>query len=165
MAAEFPHCDIISLDIAPMTAHIPRANIVFEVYDLYAGVAEPEESFDYVSCRDTHLAVRISLLSPAKYLTLLFQVKEYDRLIFDLHRILRPGGLITICEIENLIYEADQPPYNTVAYRSIPINCRGIDVTRASITKQGIDLDAIHQIDQWLQPNSQFWTETAEKYE
>lgn len=57
MAAEFPHCDITSVDIAPLTTHVPRANIAFEVYDLYAGVAEPDESFDYVSCRHVHLAV------------------------------------------------------------------------------------------------------------
>ena len=46
MAEEFPHCDITSIDIAPITTHVPRANIAFEVYDLYAGVAEPDESFD-----------------------------------------------------------------------------------------------------------------------
>ena len=59
MAAEFPHCDTTSVDIAPLTTHVPRANIAFEVYDLYAGVAEPDESFDYVSCRHTHLAVSL----------------------------------------------------------------------------------------------------------
>jgi hypothetical protein len=57
MAAEFPHCDITSVDIAPITPHVPRANITFEIYDLYAGVAEPDESFDYVSCRHTQLHV------------------------------------------------------------------------------------------------------------
>lgn len=55
MAAEFPHCDITSIDIAPIASHTPRANITFEIYDLYAGVAEPDESFDYVSCRHTQL--------------------------------------------------------------------------------------------------------------
>lgn len=58
MATEFPHCDITSVDIAPLTAHVPRANIAFEVYDLYAGVAEPDESFDYVSCRHVQTVVR-----------------------------------------------------------------------------------------------------------
>jgi hypothetical protein len=61
MAVEFPHCDIVSVDIAPIVAHTPRANITFEVYDLYAGVAEPDESFDYVSCRHVQTHVRRDL--------------------------------------------------------------------------------------------------------
>ncbi|KAJ1300475.1 hypothetical protein OPQ81_005289 [Rhizoctonia solani] len=74
MAVEFPHCDIVSVDIAPIVTHAPRANVKFEIYDLYPGVAEPDETFDYISCRhvQTH-------------------VKEYDRFIFDLYRVLRPG--------------------------------------------------------------------------
>ncbi|KAF8598269.1 S-adenosyl-L-methionine-dependent methyltransferase [Ceratobasidium sp. AG-I] len=147
MAAEFPHCDITSVDIAPLTTHVPRANIAFEVYDLYAGVAEPDESFDYVSCRHTHLAV-----------------KEYDRLIFDLSRVVRPGGLIAVCELENHVFEVDHPPYETVAYQTFPCTARAIDYIRAAITDQGIDLSAIHKIVEWLQPSSQFWAETAEKY-
>ncbi|QRV82931.1 methyltransferase domain protein [Ceratobasidium sp. AG-Ba] len=57
MATEFPHCDITSVDIVPITAHVPRPNITFEVYDLYQGVAEEDNSFDYVSCRHVQLAV------------------------------------------------------------------------------------------------------------
>ncbi|KAF8600158.1 S-adenosyl-L-methionine-dependent methyltransferase [Ceratobasidium sp. AG-I] len=147
MAEEFPHCDITSVDITPVATHAPRANIAFEVYDLYAGVAEPDESFDYVSCRHVQLAV-----------------KEYDRLIFDLHRVLRPGGLITVCEVENQMYEVDRPPYNTPAYHTFPNNCRASDIFRASATSQGIDFNAIHQVHKWLEPNSQFWAETAKKY-
>ncbi|KAF8600157.1 S-adenosyl-L-methionine-dependent methyltransferase [Ceratobasidium sp. AG-I] len=148
MAEEFPHCDITSIDIAPITTHVPRANIAFEVYDLYAGVAEPDESFDYVSCRHVQLAV-----------------KEYDRLIFDLHRVLRSGGLITVCEVENLLFEVDQPPYNTPAYQSVPNTARAIDFVRTAVTNQGIDINAIYHVHEWLEPNSRFWTETAEKYE
>lgn len=58
MAAEFPHCDIVSIDIAPIVPHVPQPNITYEIYDLYAGVAEPDESFDYVSCRHVQLHVR-----------------------------------------------------------------------------------------------------------
>lgn len=148
MATEFPHCDIISVDIAPITPHVPRPNINFEVYDLYAGIAEPDESFDYVSCRHVQL-----------------HVKEYDRLIFDLHRVLRPGGLITICEVENYIFEADQPPYNTIAYRTAPNAALGVDAIRTAVRHQGIDIDAVYHLDEWLQPDSPFWAKTAEKYE
>ncbi|CAE7157503.1 unnamed protein product [Rhizoctonia solani] len=148
MAVEFPHCDIVSVDIAPIVTHTPRANIKFEIYDLYAGVAEPDESFDYVSCR--HVQVH---------------VKEYDRLIFDLHRVLRPGGLVTICEVENFLFEVDQPPYDTIAYRALPALSKGLEIVRAAIQEQGVDLSAVYQIPDWLRPNSSFWTQTGLKYQ
>ncbi|CAE6516935.1 unnamed protein product [Rhizoctonia solani] len=147
MATEFPHCDIVSVDIAPTTTHTPRSNISFEVYDLYAGIAEPEESFDYVSCRHVQL-----------------HVKEFDRLIFDLHRVLKPGGLITICEVENYIFEADQPPYTTICHRTAPNVARGVSAIRAAVYHQGVDIDCIYELETWLQPKSYFWTRTAEKY-
>ncbi|KAG8743787.1 hypothetical protein FRC10_011416 [Ceratobasidium sp. 414] len=147
MAAEFPHCDITSVDIAPITTHKPRPNIAFEVYDLYAGVAEPDESFDYVSCRHVQLAV-----------------KEYDRLIFDLHRVLRPGGLVTICEVGSRVYEVDEPPYNNFLYKSMPNLRYGVDLIQAAITAQGIDLDATYCVGDWLRPNSDFWRRTGEKH-
>ncbi|CEL58663.1 hypothetical protein RSOLAG1IB_08726 [Rhizoctonia solani AG-1 IB] len=144
MAVEFPHCDIVSVDIAPIVTHTPRANITFEVYDLYAGVAEPDESFDYVSCR---------------------HVKEYDRLIFDLYRVLRPGGLVSICEVENYLYETDQPPYDNLAYHTQPDLCKGLELIRAAIQKQGVDLSTVYQIPDWLSPNSEFWTQMGAKYQ
>ncbi|QRV97131.1 methyltransferase domain protein [Ceratobasidium sp. AG-Ba] len=147
MATEFPHCDITSVDIAPITAHIPRPNIAFEVYDLYAGVAEPDSSFDYVSCRHVQLAV-----------------KEYDRLLFDLHRVLRPGGLLTVCEVENYLFEVDNPPYTTLAYKSIPSLCHGINLVRTAVTNQGIDLDAIYRVGEWMRPGSDWWRRVGEKY-
>jgi hypothetical protein len=52
MASEFPHAQFISLDLVPMIPHVPRPNITFEVYDLYAGLAEPDESFDIIHARD-----------------------------------------------------------------------------------------------------------------
>ncbi|KAG9119610.1 hypothetical protein FRC07_005297, partial [Ceratobasidium sp. 392] len=56
MATEFPHVEFVSLDVSPMAAHIPRENISFEVYDLYAGLAEPDASFDMVHVR--HMAFK-----------------------------------------------------------------------------------------------------------
>ncbi|CAE6465219.1 unnamed protein product [Rhizoctonia solani] len=148
MAAEFPHCDIVSIDIAPIIPHAPRPNVSFEIYDLYAGVAEPDESFDYISCRHVQL-----------------HVKEYDRLIFDLHRVLKPEGLITICEVENQMYEA-VPPFNTRGFvRTVPGAAQALDVLRRAAIKQGVDLDAVNHFHEWLRPNSSFWMQTAKKYD
>jgi ubiquinone/menaquinone biosynthesis C-methylase UbiE len=92
------------------------------------------------------------------------QVKEYDRLIFDLHRVLKPGGLITVCEVENHCYEAE-PPFETPAYlQTMPMAAEAIKVLRAAITKQGININAVHHISEWLRPGSPFWIQTAEAY-
>ncbi|KAJ1300476.1 hypothetical protein OPQ81_005290 [Rhizoctonia solani] len=147
MATDFPHCDIVSVDIAPTAAHTPRPNISFEVYDLYAGIAEPDESFDYVSCRHVQL-----------------HVKDFDRLVFDLHRVLKPGGLVTICEVENYVFEVDEPPYNNICYHTAPNVARGVDALRAAVHYQGVDIDCVYELETWLQPNSHFWAKTAEKY-
>ncbi|QRV82929.1 methyltransferase domain protein [Ceratobasidium sp. AG-Ba] len=148
MATEFPHCDITSVDIVPITAHVPRPNITYEVYDLYAGLAEEDNSFDYISCRHIQLAV-----------------KEYDRLLFDLHRVLRPGGLLCIAEVENYLFEVDNPPYTTIAFKSFPNVCHGIRIVRNSITNQGVDLEAIYHVGDWMRPGSEWWRRTGQKYQ
>lgn len=60
MASEFTHVEFVSLDVSPMAAHIPRENITFEVYDLYAGLAEADASFDMVHVRNTATKVSIN---------------------------------------------------------------------------------------------------------
>ncbi|KAG9089105.1 hypothetical protein FRC06_001716 [Ceratobasidium sp. 370] len=53
MAQQFPQVDFISVDNVPLTSHIPRSNIAFEVYDLYNGFAAPDSSFDMVHIRQS----------------------------------------------------------------------------------------------------------------
>jgi hypothetical protein len=57
MARDFPHADILSLDNFPLCAHVPRPNIVFEVYDLYNGIAAPDATFDLVHIRHAMMHV------------------------------------------------------------------------------------------------------------
>jgi hypothetical protein len=84
--------------------------------------------------------------------------------MFDLQRVLRPGGFITICEVENILYEVDEPPYNTPAYQTFPNNLSASSLFRAAATNQGVDFEAIHHVHEWLEPSSPFWAKTAEKY-
>ncbi|CAE6431933.1 unnamed protein product [Rhizoctonia solani] len=92
MASEFPHVEFVSLDFSPMAAHTPRENITFEVYDLYAGLVEADASFDMVHIR--HTANKVG---------------NYLFLVQELHRVLRPGGLLVSGEFENETYGADNP--------------------------------------------------------
>jgi len=57
MAVEFPHVDFLSLDTVPMVAHTPRANVIYEVYNILNGIEEPDSSFDFVHARHTVTAV------------------------------------------------------------------------------------------------------------
>lgn len=57
MATEFPHAHFISVDLVPMLPHVPKSNITFEIYDVYAGLAEPDESFDIIHARNCILSV------------------------------------------------------------------------------------------------------------
>jgi hypothetical protein len=49
MAEAYPSAKFLSIDTKPLVAHNPHPNIIFEVYDLYAGIAEPDLSFDVVN--------------------------------------------------------------------------------------------------------------------
>jgi hypothetical protein len=62
------------------------------------------------------------------------------------------------------MYEVDEPPYTTRAYQTFPNNLRALTLFRAAATNQGVDFEAIHHVHEWLEPNSPFWTQTAEKY-
>ncbi|KAG8781546.1 hypothetical protein FRC12_021786 [Ceratobasidium sp. 428] len=46
IAEQFPHVDFLSVDNVTLTCHKPRANTLFEAYDLYNGTASPDTSFD-----------------------------------------------------------------------------------------------------------------------
>lgn len=65
MATDFPHVDFLSLDLIPLLPHNPRANITFEVYDLYNGFVEPDASFDMVHTRRS--VTQVGVASTAKY--------------------------------------------------------------------------------------------------
>ncbi|QRW03233.1 methyltransferase domain protein [Ceratobasidium sp. AG-Ba] len=127
MATEFPDAEFISLDVSPMAAHIPRENITFEVYDLYAGLAEPASSFDVVHMR--HMA---------------FKVPNYPALIRELHRVLKPGGLLLLGELENEAYGAADP--DTPLGDAVPRLSRGLRLLREALAAQGVMHDAGRRI-------------------
>ncbi|QRV75816.1 methyltransferase domain protein [Ceratobasidium sp. AG-Ba] len=83
MATEFPHVQFRTLDIVPVIAHVPRHNVLFEVYDFTKGLMLDDGSQDIVFI---NFAMEL--------------VKDYRALLREVYRVLRPGGLIHISEFK-----------------------------------------------------------------
>ncbi|KAG9104073.1 hypothetical protein FRC07_009855, partial [Ceratobasidium sp. 392] len=144
MAAEFPHVQFRSIDAVPMIAHSQRPNITFEVYDFTEGLLEEDESQDVVFL---HVVLEI--------------VKDYRSLLREVHRVLRPGGLIHINEYNPHLWDAQNP--SIPAHRTNPTGYRLFSLARAHLTKMGIDSDTCNKLPGWLAPSSELWGDEADR--
>ncbi|KAG8746023.1 hypothetical protein FRC10_006362 [Ceratobasidium sp. 414] len=127
MARQLPHVDFLSIDNVPLMAHVPRSNIVFEVYDLYNGVAAPDASFDMVHMR----------LATA-------HLRNPKDLIRDIYRILKPGGLFLFGDSELDAFDGLDP--ESPAGDKLPGLTTGFDLVRQGLAQQGSDLWASRQL-------------------
>ncbi|KAG9074237.1 hypothetical protein FRC06_010824 [Ceratobasidium sp. 370] len=118
MSLQFPHVDFLSLDNVPLTAHVPRPNVEFEVYDLYNGIAAPDATFDVA-----HL--RLAMM----------HLKNPQDVIRDIHRVLKPGGLFLFADTELDVFDAQNP--RRVMSEVFPSLCEGFEIMRAALSHQG----------------------------
>lgn len=133
----YPTAELVSLDVKPLAALVPHPRIKFEVYDLYAGIAEPDASFDLVHARQ------------CVYLT-----KDYNFLLREMHRVLKPGGMLVLGEIPAQAYEVDNP---SVPIHSSPRRVEAIQLMRKAQTAQGVDLVAYDDLSSRLDPGHPMW--------
>ncbi|KAG8692178.1 hypothetical protein FRC08_009962 [Ceratobasidium sp. 394] len=146
VSREFPDVDFVSLDSLPLTPHQPCPNVVFEVYDLYNGFAEPDNSFDVVHVR--HAVV---------------PMKNFKSLIREVHRVLRPGGLFLFCEYELEAYDAEFP--DIPAWGSLPGVSNALRLARGGLAHQGVNIYAWRDLPRWLPSDSSFWKESEMEFE
>ncbi|QRV80651.1 methyltransferase domain protein [Ceratobasidium sp. AG-Ba] len=138
MAQQFPHVDFLSVDNVPLTSHMPRPNIEFEVYDIFNGIAAPDESFDLVHIRQSTAHIR-----------------NPKDLIRDIHRVLKPGGLLLFVDSELDVFDGMNPKFS--AGDTFPGLDAALRVVRRSLEQQGVNVYLWRDLPKMLSPESELW--------
>ncbi|KAF8609663.1 hypothetical protein BDV93DRAFT_602300 [Ceratobasidium sp. AG-I] len=143
MAAEFPHVDFTSVDTIPLVPHVQSPNILgYEVYDLYNGIAEADESFDLVHVK--HVKSKIWDLSS---------------FVLEIYRVLRPGGLLIWSEFETTLRDASVADHN--AAEKSPNIVRAWQLVADACTRQGVAINAWRDAPLLLDPQNEIWNNKA----
>ncbi|KAF8154294.1 S-adenosyl-L-methionine-dependent methyltransferase [Crassisporium funariophilum] len=120
MAREFPLVHFRGIDIVPIATRYPLPRVQFEVQDVNSPYRWSNETFDLVHARSISMATR-----------------DYRRVLQEVARVLRPGGLFVSCEWGR--YVAFEPSLRLDPSTHAPASSRFFDaLTRALASSRGI---------------------------
>ncbi|KDQ60927.1 hypothetical protein JAAARDRAFT_173301 [Jaapia argillacea MUCL 33604] len=137
MAKEFPHCDVVGIDLAPVRlVELPPINCRFEIDDANLGFPHYRNSFDVVHCRAISGGIR-----------------DFQELLSEIVDVLRPGGVLLLADGEMQLYDA-----NKVAMAVVEPGEPGFSWTQRiffatynSMKNRGSCIDSPHMSPTWLE--------------
>jgi len=140
VALDFPHCTAVGIDLIPMQSPDMPPNLRSEVDDINLGLEHFYGDFNVVHAR---------LISSG--------IKDYNLLIDQIGRVLRPGGLIYVTEFDFRMYDMN--------HRRIELDdnelgppwwARWLSYMVKAITQSGGDVDAASHLHEWILNNPIF---------
>ncbi|QRW11218.1 methyltransferase domain protein [Ceratobasidium sp. AG-Ba] len=137
MAEIYSTARFTSLDNKPLVPHTPHARIEFQIYDFQIGIMEPDDAFDLVHMKRGVLAT-----------------KDFNLLLQEIHRVLKPDGFIMITEIPFDKYEGTDPQ---VPLRSAPYFAKSIEYAYNLCKTEGVDTEVWQNMSTRLDPTHPLW--------
>ncbi|KAG9099668.1 hypothetical protein FRC06_004962 [Ceratobasidium sp. 370] len=138
-AEVYPTASFVSVDTKLFSSDQPGSNVTFEVYDLYAGITEPDSSFDVVNA-----------------IQCVVETKDFNFLLREMHRVLKPNGVLVITEIPFWAYGVENP---SGAQGLESHHALGLDWLRRAFQAQGLDLTVWDDMCARLSPRHPLWAE------
>lgn len=141
VAQEFPHVQVVGVDLAPSTTRPPPPNCRFEFDNVNLGLSHYYGKFDVVHARSTANGI-----------------PEYEQFIAECGRCLKPGGILLLTEGDFQLYDEN---YQKAA---VPLEGdlenswfqRMLFEAYNVMKKRGSSMDAGHSLHTYLSRNSSF---------
>ncbi|KAF8512272.1 S-adenosyl-L-methionine-dependent methyltransferase [Gautieria morchelliformis] len=136
MANEFPHCEVVGVDLAPVRLAIPLpSNCRFEIDDANLGFAHYQESFDVVHARAVGVGIR-----------------DFLKLLSELASVVRPGGVLLFADGEMQLYDEQQQPLPVAEPGEEPFSWTQLvfHATYNSMKTRGSQVDTSSLLPLWL---------------
>lgn len=133
-ARDFPHCSAVGVDLVPVQSPYIPTNCRCEVDDINLGLDHFYGDFNVVHARFVASGIR-----------------DFEDLILQMSRVLRPGGLVIVVEWDFQVYDINR---RKIVLRTDglgpPWLPRWVTFLRFAIEKSGGTVKAADHVHQWL---------------
>ncbi|VDB91586.1 unnamed protein product [Peniophora sp. CBMAI 1063] len=133
VAREFPHCEIVAVDLVPMQNEDMPDNCRSEVDDINLGLQHFFNDFDVVHARYISAGIR-----------------NYEQLVDHMAEALRPAGLIEVVEIGLRLYDHNREPIIPNLGDDSPHLARWMALLNMAVRQRGGSPDAADMLHEWM---------------